>query len=150
MTFTPKTKKELDEAQLLPVGEYDFECIAAENAVSGPNSKTPGTRFIKINLLCFSELGNRYVRAMLHPAMERQVYGFCRLGTLAEKYEAGTLTPEDCVGQVGRCKLKIEDKNGYPAKNVVGDYVAPKAEGVKASKAAPVDGQPLTDDDVPF
>jgi hypothetical protein len=150
MTFTPKTKKELDEAQLLPVGEYDFECAKAENAVSGPNSNTPGTAFIKLQLIVFTDNGNRYVNAMLHPAMERQVYNFCHLGNLVEAYESGKLRTEDCVGVVGRCKLKIEEKGGYPAKNVVGDYVAPKSEGVKAIKPAPVDGQPVTEDDVPF
>ena len=151
MTFTPKTKKELDESELWPKGEYDFECVSADKAISGPNSKTPGTQFIKLKLICYNaDGGKRFVNAILHPAMERQVYNFCQVGKLTEKYEAGHLTHDDCVGVSGRCKLKVEEAKGdFPAKNSVADYVVTQ-EKLTPPDAAPAPSAPTSDDDVPF
>lgn len=165
MQFTPKTEKELKEQMLLPEAEYDFEICKAETATSGPQSKNPGTKYIKMVARVFAEDGSeRLVNAMLHPNMEYQLYQFCNETGLADKYEAGQLTPEDCEGKCGKVFLKIAPEKGdFPAKNEVKRWgskdkkeakPAPLApEAVKAGfakvKAAIVPAEPESDD-VPF
>lgn len=149
MQYKAKSEKEIAEQQLLPRGEYDFEIQAATDAVSGPNSKTPGTEMIKLNLAVYSESGSkRFVRDILHPAMEVKLRHFAETVGILAQYEAEEpFVADELVGKSGRVKLKIVDKDdGYPPKNEVADYVKPKA------KAA---AQPMTKaeddgDSIPF
>lgn len=148
MQFQPKTEKEIAEQNLWPKGEYDFEVAKAERAVSGPQSKSPGTEFIKLNVRIFNAAGQfRFVNAILHPAMDAQLRHFCVVGNLMERYDAGTLVAEDCMDVAGKLKLRVRDADGnFPAKNEVSDYIIPKVEEKPASDPA----APNPDDDVPF
>jgi hypothetical protein len=149
VNFTPKTAKQLEEQSLWLPGEYDFEVIKSEKAISSDKSKTPGTPFIKLNLKVYAEDGRyRFVNAILHPAMEFQLRHFCETAGLMARYDAGSLEAHDCDGAAGRLKLKISpEKNGYPAKNEVADYIPPKVEAATPEPTA----QPVPpDDDVPF
>lgn len=138
MNFKPKSEKELKEQMLWPAGEYDFEVLKSEPAKSGPNSKNPGTPFIKLILRVFNSDGaERMVNAILHPAMEWQLRSFCYETGLETQYLAGTLTADDCVGRAGKLQLKIKDAQGdYPAKNEVKDWgVKPTKKKADASPA---------------
>lgn len=157
MQFKPKTEKEIREAQLWPKGEYDFRVQKAEMAISGERSKTPGTKFIKLNVAVYNPDGAyRFVNGILHPAMDAQLRHFCEVGNMIEKYETGTLEPEDCVGVEGRLKLKIKDAQGdYPAKNEISDFIParkaeqkiePKGTGTSLKHTNPNEEK----DDVPF
>jgi hypothetical protein len=149
MQFQPKTEKEIAEQGLWPKGEYDFEVVKAERAVSGPQSKSPGTEFIKLNMRIFNQGGAfKFVNAILHPAMDAQLRHFCVVGKLLEQYETGSLVAEDCADVSGRLKLRVKDAEGnFPAKNEVSDYIVPKVEeAAPASTSTP----PPPDDDVPF
>lgn len=132
-----------------PKGEYDFEVIKAERAISGDKSKTPGTEFIKLNLKIYADDGAcKFVNGILHPAMEAQVRHFCAAGGIIDKYETGSLTADDCVGVSGRVKIKIKPAEGnFPEKNEVADYIVPKAREEAAAVALPATPE---DDDVPF
>ena len=150
--FTPKTEKEIAESQLWPKGIYDFEVVKAEPAVSGQQSKNPGTEFIKLNVQVFDSEGRfRYVNGILHPAMEAQLRHFCQVGGLLAKYESGTLESADCVGVSGKLKLKIKDAQGdYPAKNEIADFVTEKNDVAnKLETAKPVKAK-AEGDEVPF
>lgn len=149
MQFKPKSEKEIQESLMWPKGEYDFEVIKAERALSGPQSKSPGTPYIKLSLRLFNEDGGtRMQNAILHPAMEAQLRHFCEETGIIEKYDAGTLEAEDCEGLAGKLQLKVKDAEGnYPAKNEVQDF------GVKAKKAkkpAPTIVSTDDGDPVPF
>lgn len=150
MNFQPKTEKEIAESQIWPKGEYDFEVVKAEPARSGPQSKSPGTEFIKLNVRIFNKEGGfRFVNGILHPAMEAQLRHFCEVGNLMAEYEEGTFQAEDCVGVSGRLKLKVKDAEGnYPAKNEISDFIVPKVEA-KPAKVEPAETREA-DDDVPF
>ena len=152
MNFQPKTEKELAEAQLWPKGDYDFECIKAERAKSGPASKNPGTEYLKLNHRIWNTDGDsRFVNAMLHPAMEVQVRHFCVVGNKMAQYDAGTLTPEDCIGVTGRLKLKLKEAEGnFAAKNEVQDYIVPKDKPATKTTTAPDSSAQIDSDDVPF
>ena len=151
MNFTPKSEKELKEQALWPAGEYDFEVLKSEPAKSGPQSKNPGTPFIKLILRVFNSDGaERMVNAILHPAMEWQLRSFCYETGLEKQYLAGNLVAEDCVGKAGKLQLKIKEAQGdFPAKNEVKDWGV-KATKKKAEPSAPPANQPENSDDVPF
>lgn len=146
MQFHPKTEKEIAEQGLWPKGEYDFEVVKSDPAVSGPKSKKPGVEFIKLNVRIFNQDGAfKFVNAILHPSVDAQLRHFCVAGNLLKKYETGTLSAEDCVGVSGRLKLRVKDAEGpFPAKNEVSDYV------VKAVSESPAVSDAGNDDDVPF
>src|SRR5688572_24081763 len=113
MQFQPKTEDEIRKAQLWPEGEYDFEVVKAELAKSGPQSKNPGTEYIKLTLRLFTDDGvERLQNGILHPAMDAQLRHFCVETNMLEKYETGTLAPEDCEGKTGTLRLKIKDAEG--------------------------------------
>jgi len=152
MQFKPKSEKEIMEANIWPKGEYDFECVKSERAVSGPASKTPGTEFIKIVLMCYRDDGaQRLVNAILHPAMDAQLRHFCVIGNLMERYEKGTLSEYDCLNVAGRLKLKVKEAEGnFPAKNEVQDYVVPKVVDKVIEAVAVAFGITKEDDSVPF
>ena len=146
MNFQPKSEKEIREAQLWQKGEYDFECVKAENAISGSKSKSPGTAYIKLTHRLFSEDGReRLQNAVLHPAMDAQLRHFCVVGNLLSKYESGTLQPEDCEGVSGRLKLKVKEDD-FGVKNEVADYVVPKEQPAPT----PAEQAAKEKDDVPF
>lgn len=153
MNFQPKTAEELAAQSLWPDGEYDFEIIKAEYAVSGAQSKNPGTKYIKMTARIFDDESERLVNPILHPAMEWQLRSFCYETGLDAQYVAGTLDPHDCVGRAGKLQLKTEKANGnFPAKNVVKDWGCKekkqKAEKAALPKEVPESG--TESDDVPF
>jgi len=158
MQFQPKTEKQIIEAGLWPAGQYDFEVTKAERALSGAQSKEPGTEFIKINVRLWNAEGStRFVNGILHPAMEAQLRHFCDAGGLLAKYEAGTLEAHDCIGVSGRLKLKIKAEQGdFPAKNEIADFIVPKRENVtnNAPAAKPKSEaqakDAAADSDIPF
>jgi hypothetical protein len=154
MNFQPKTEKELAEQGLWADGEYDFEIVKAEYAVSGQNSKTPGTKYIKMTARIFNkDGGEKLINPILHPAMEWQLRSFCYEAGLDRQYETGTLEPQDCVSRTGKLQLRTEAANGkYAAKNIVKDWGC-KAEKQKAAEKAALPTQPADEpenDDVPF
>ena len=155
MQFKPKSENEIKAMQLWPAGEYDFEVIKAEPASSGPNSKAPGTPFIKLELHLFNEHGHvRKQRAILHPAMEVQLRHFCEETGKIDLYDAGTLEAHDCLGAVGKLKLKQKDDEQYGPKNEVADWGAKKKKAVNLDerpKMKPATKQdPCPDDSMPF
>lgn len=148
MKFQPKSEKEIQESMLWPKGDYDFEVVKSERAVSGPQSKAPGTTFIKLQVRIWNDDGGtRMVNAILHPAMEAQLRHFCEETGIIDKYEAGTLEAEDCQDLNGKLQLKVKDAEGdYPAKNEVQDWGVKK----KAEKKAPAPVAGDESDPVPF
>jgi hypothetical protein len=140
MQYKAKSEKELNEQSLLQRGEYDFEIQAAVDAVSGPNSKTPGTEMIKLTLSVYAENGRKqFVRDILHPAMEVKLRHFADCVGILDRYEReDPFIADELVGKTGRVKIKIVDKDdGYPAKNEVADYVPKNKQSAAAIRGGP-------------
>lgn len=137
MRFSPKTDKELAESNLLPAGEYDYEVISAEDAVS-----KSGNEMIKLKLRIFHGESERTIFDYLMEAVPGKLKRFCDQNGMQSAYHNGTLTAEDCYGKLGRCQIGIEkDKSGnYPDRNGIKNYPA-------QSKAS---GDQPSDEDVPF
>lgn len=151
MKITPKTDKELAEANLMPEGIYDFEIGTAEDAIS----KNTGNEMIKVDLTVFDEKGGkRFIFDYLMEAMPHKLKHAAQACGLEAEYNAGTLSADDFIGKCGKIKIKIQkDKNGiYADKNTVQDYVVPggtDSEKAKVSKAK-VDKASVEDDSIPF
>ena len=120
MRFTPKSKEELEFENLLPKGEYDFEVVKAEDAVS-----KKGNEMIKLNLKVFNGDGFQFVTDYLMEAMAFKLRHFFETVGMIASYEAGTVDAADLVGCAGKVRIDIEPASGdYASKNVVKDYVS--------------------------
>jgi hypothetical protein len=147
MQFKPKTEDEIQRENLLEEGAYPFQVV---EAAEGKSKK--GNDMITVKLRLYRPSGGEcFVFDYLLEAMAFKLLHFCEEVGLADKYEAGTLTDEDCVGKEGMVMIGIQDaKGGYPAKNVVADYGEDEEkEPAKAVKKPDpdLDAQP---DDIPF
>lgn len=151
MKFTPKTEKEIAEANLLSEGEYDFEIIGAEDKVS-----SRGNDMIYLKLKVFADDGGfKFVDDYLLEAIEYKLRHAAEGTGLLEKYETGHLLASDFLGKCGKVKLVIQkDKNGqYPDKNAVKDYVIDREARAQAGtrQAATNSQAPIElDDEIPF
>lgn len=126
---------ELKRNRLLERGQYDFEVRKAENkrfqtgstgialtcAVFTPNG---GEKWIDCNLV-FAE------KALF------QVADFCATTGLTAHYESGNLDANDCIGRGGKCRVGIEEKDGYEPRNKITGFVAPKAANVEPARSQP-------------
>lgn len=141
MNFKPTTKADLSRKNLLPKGWYDFEVMGAVDKTS-----KAGNEMIEAKLRVFATDGSeRHIFDYLMEAMPDKLFDFCEATGLIDKYQAGTLTADDCVGKAAKVKVAIDDKNeDYPPKNVAKGYAS--VDAVKpAPKASKED-----DDEIPF
>jgi hypothetical protein len=150
MKFQAKTQEEIDAANLCEEGDYPFTIAEAAEQTS-----KRGQPMFKLKLLVHAD-GERdwHIFDYVSPAfMEHRLLHLCEGTGLFPQYAAGELEASELVGQEGHCRIIVQEaKGGYPAKNVVDDYLVPdrkKAMAENKTKAS----TPLTppeDDDVPF
>ena len=159
MQFTPKTDRELDEANLLPPGEYPALVVEAEDATS-----KSGREMVHLQLQIQTPTGPHYrtVDDYLVPGtgMEFKVRHFAYSAGLEAKYEQGNYSAVDCLGKGCTVKVDIEDASGqYRAKNRIVDYLVVDGAQVPAGAGsghtlAPLpnglNGEPVEDDSIPF
>lgn len=163
MQFTPKSKKELDESALIPAGDQDVECYEAEEATS-----KKGNAMMVLKLKVYVGDGHRFHTDYIVTGNDMglaKLYSFCFATGLLDKYEAGELTAEDCIGK--SCKAIItqrEDRETKEPRNDLRKYItleeANEREKARAEKAkkkgglfpdgVPASAQPDPNDDVPF
>lgn len=140
----PKSEKELQEANLAPAAEYDFDVLSAEDLYS-----KAGNPMIKVKIgLYVGDKVRNHVYDYLLAAMEAKLRHFCDTTGLLSRYESGQLEAADCVGRSGRAKIVIEPAKGsYAAKNVVRDYVCRSAKPLSQNQQGP---DPVDEGDIPF
>lgn len=132
MDFTPTPRSELKRNRLLPKGTYDFEIIKAE-------SKTfnSGSRGIALKVGVFTESGAQMwvddYLVFVGKALFK-VADFCDAVGLAAAYDAGQLDACDCVGKTGKCRVGIEEQDGYEPRNKITGYVVPKPANGEPAK----------------
>ena len=164
MNFQPKTEKEIqkeNERLLLLVRKEPYPATV-ESAVD--KTSKSGNEMIEIKLKVFADDGShRIVTDYLMEAMAHKLFHFAEATGNMEKYQAGTLSSDDCEGKELFVKIGIDPANGnYAAKNVVKDYSSPQSElrhatqeepkpspkfAPKPPKDADLDAAP---DDIPF
>lgn len=121
MRFQAKSENDIRRESLMPVGEYGFEVIHAEDKQS-----KSGNDMIALKMLVYMPDGTqRHMRDWILEAFAMKLRHFCEATGLIDRYQAGTLCAADCMGRTGRVRVGInEDKSGdYPPSNKVIDYV---------------------------
>jgi hypothetical protein len=149
MRFTPKTKEELESADLMPKGEYDAEILSAEET----KSKSSGKPMFKVKLGVYDAGGRQQWVFDYIVCDTYKLPNIAKACGLFDRYEAGELTAEELQGRDVRVKIGIEPASGdFPAKNKVQDYVY-KKDGQEPDQktAAPAAMQENeSKDDIPF
>jgi hypothetical protein len=141
MKFTPKTEEELNALTLVPEGIYDFEIIAAHDAIS-----KSGNEMIQLSIHFYDKDGKlKSIDDYLLEALAYKLRHAAEACGLIEKYKKGELDAEDFIGKTGKFKLGISKGKANPLggfyrdKNDVKDYIV-------GSKSSPV----ALDDEIPF
>lgn len=121
MKTTPKTEKEIYEANLLPPGWYPFTIGEATEKKS-----KAGNEMIELNVRVYKDAGFIFIRDFLMDSgfaafKLRHCSDTCGI---LDQYEAGGIEACDLEGKEGFCKVTIKkDKNGqYPDQNNIADY----------------------------
>ena len=154
MKFQPKSEKEVAEAGLLPIGEYPFEVIAAEDKAS-----KAGNDMVELTVKVYDIDGVGHSIFDYLVDTDKSAYKtrhFAETTGLMPNYETGNLPAGIMIGKSGYCKVVIrKDKTGeYPDRNGIADYIKPK--NATAATPAPRAAAPLRpqtaiqDDDIPF
>lgn len=144
MAFSFRPKSEVQMHNLLEKGDYSFEVISAEDAVS-----KAGNQMMKLVLKVYDNDGKTHlVYDYLLEALAFKLKHFCEATGLNDKYEEGKLEVNDCVGKSGKVYLEIQESGLYKPKNIVGDYIVldKSTEGKTPSNSQTT----FIDDDVPF
>lgn len=151
MQFQSKTEQQIQEENLIPAGEYDFTVQKAEEK----KSKSSGADMIVIDMDIYVGDRARPLKDYLMESMAYKLRHFCYGVGLGAKYDAGTLTAQDCIGKSGKVKIVQKQNGDYGLQNNVKDYVVGEskpepamtpAPNAKPSRPAPAVG----DDEPPF
>ncbi len=148
MRFTPKTEKEIQEANLIPVGIYPFEIVTAIDTQSNARND-----MIKLGIKLWDIEGNeRHVYDYLLEVMEYKLRHCAYACGLGDKYESGVLAAADFEGRTGSLKLGIKkDKTGqYPDQNNVSDYIVKDNHENQAPKHDSRPVSAILNDEIPF
>lgn len=149
MQVTTYTEKQIQELNLWPDGEYDFEVIGAEETIS-----SNGNEMIKLKLKIYNDKGKaKFIDDYLVDieSMAFKIKHCADTLGLSEAYNNGSLEAYDMMGKAGKLMLRTDkDKKGqYPDKNAVKDYV--KQDDTKAaSQIANGETGAFLDDEIPF
>lgn len=124
MQFTPKSEKEIQAANLLPAGEYDFTVVRAEDTKS-----KAGNDMIKVTIGIYQQNGTqRLMDDYLLESVPHKLRHFAETIGLLAQYEMGQLGADELEGRAGRVKIRIKEQTDYPSKNEVKDYVVDKSK----------------------
>jgi hypothetical protein len=146
MDFESKTEDQIREEMLMPEGEYGFEVISSQDAIS-----KKGNPMIALELGVFNKDGGmRKVKDWLLASFAFKLRHFCDCVGLLPQYQSGSLCAEDCQGRTGTCKVAIKKAEGnYPPKNEIKDYVVRPAKPLEGKKESNATVKP-EEDNLPF
>ncbi len=158
MRFTPQSEQQVQESsnKFGPWrnGIYDFEIAEAEEKQS-----KAGNDMLVLTLHVYNRDGERRViyDYLLESIPHKLRHAAAGCGLMAE-YHRGQLSSVDFYGKTGRLKLGLQpEKDGFPAKNVVRDYLtAPSVHTAEpppppsARKPVPAGAGSDLDDEIPF
>jgi len=145
MKFQAHTEDELAREGLLDEGQYPFTIKASAEK---QDKKQRGFFALKLFVHGPNERDWHVFDNVSPEWMAFKLRHLAFAIGLGGRYESGELTAEELVGRQGHCVIGVQDaKGGYPAKNVVLDYVVPQPL-TAASQAAK--NAPEEPDDVPF
>ena len=132
MNFQPRTEQQIADSKLWNKGLYDFEILDAFERKS-----KAGNPMMELKHRLTDGNRSRIISDYLLDETPEKLRHACAACGLLDKYETGCLSNDDFVGKRGQLKLIVEKaKDGYPAKNVIGDYLV---AGVSAAARSALD-----------
>lgn len=147
MHFTPLTEEELQVADLLPDGAYDYKVLKSEDRVS-----QSGNEYIALTLLIKTNEGKTHL-VFTNLALIKLLKHFCDVNSMQDFYNSGDVAAFRCMDMAGgRVLIGTEPEkpnpNGgvYRAKNIVKDYIA----SPNGSSLKPLPDSDFTNDEIPF
>lgn len=150
--FTPYTRKQINDMNLAPEGEYDFEIVKSIKKLS----KTSHNPMIELGIRVLDQNGKGYLvmdYLLTAEAHAHKLFTACMCMNLEKKYTSGELEDIDFEGKVGRVKIGIQaDKTGeYKDRNFVKYYIEPSTKvSASASVSIRSEEEVALDDDIPF
>lgn len=161
--FTPMTEEEINAANLMEEGIYNFEVVKSSYKTS-----KAGNPMAELNIMVWDHDGKQkiifdYLIFSHVPLNIKKVKHFCDTVGLQEEYKKGQI-PEDLERLSGKVKIIIqkgqlipEDKlqgkpkgSCYPDKNAVEDYVMTDKGAVKQEANPSKEVDDFFDDEIPF
>lgn len=137
MRYTPQTKEQIAEGNLIPAGTYDYEVFGATEKVS-----SKGNDMMELTLHVFVGEKTRTITDYLLDAMPEKFYAFCETNGLLKEYNAMTFCPDDAIKGGGKVEIgDSKPKPGYAKKSEVKMYLPANTKNVH--------GVAATDDDLP-
>lgn len=127
MQFASKTEQQIQEESLIPAGEYDF---TVQEAVE--KKSKAGNDMIQLDMDVYVGDRTRPMKDWLMESMAYKLRHFCYGVGLGAKYDAGTLTAQDCVGKSGKVKIVQKQNGDYGLQNSVKDYVVGESKAEAA------------------
>jgi hypothetical protein len=123
MNFEAMTQKEIDDNRLLPKGDYDFEVIDAWETRS-----SAGNDMIELQVRISANGHSRTLADYLLAQRPEKLLHCTQACGIEDRYNAGQVADNDFKGKRGRLRLGVERaRQGYPPRNVIADYIVPKA-----------------------
>lgn len=150
MKFTPLSNEEIETANLLVPGIYDYLVTKAEDKIS-----KAGNEYTSIILKVWDAEGREH-SVFTNMALIKLLKHFCDVNKLDAKYLSGDLPPELFMGRsCGKVVIDIEPEKfdvkankTYRAKNIVTDYIVDPPGSLM--KPLPDKKNDLIDDELPF
>ena len=148
MDFNPADANGVQEASLLPDGEYRLTVVEAEETVSAK-----GNQMIALTLSGEGQ-SVRNDRIFEYLVSTRRavfrIEQFCASAGLEKEFASGHLTADQCKGRIVRAIVNTEKgRDGYGDKNRVAEYL-PISKGISTAPAAAAAHAPINEADIPF
>ena len=152
MEFNPSDAGNSSGFELLPEGTYDIEVIEAEERTS-----QKGNEMIALTIQAQHPDGypvRIWDYLVSVAAATFKIEQFCNAAGLQEKFKAGRLLADDCIGRKIRAKIEIESgRENYSDRNSIREYVAAgsaASAGIATQPTATKVASPIAEEEIPF
>ena len=150
--FNPTDSSGKSGFELLPDGTYDIEVIEADERTS-----QKGNEMIALTIQANHPEGypvRIWDYLVSVPAAVFKIEQFCAAAGLVDKFKAGRLLADDCVGKKLRAKIEIEaGRDNYSDRNSIKEYVASgvsQPSGIATQPSAASTPKPIAEEEIPF
>ena len=148
MDFNPADANSVQEASLLPDGEYRLTVVEAEERVS-----SKGNEMIALTLSGEGQSvrNDRIFEYLVSTSGSVfRIEQFCASAGLEKEFASGHLTGDQCKGKIVRAVINTEKgRDGYGDRNRVAEYL-PISKGISTTAGASVAHAPINEADIPF
>ena len=151
MEFNPSDAGQSSGYELLPEGTYDIEVIDAEERTSQKGNEMIARTLQAQHPDGYSVRIWDYLVSVA--AATFKIEQFCAAAGLQDKFKAGRLLADDCVGKKLSAKIEIESgRDNYSDRNSIREYVTSgsTAKGIATQPGTTETPKPIAEEEIPF